>query len=117
MIRSVYLYKIRTFDFPTCLNKLKENNIKVFKLHKVNDYEYTFYAPKHTHKKINNIFFNVEVIKETGYASVFFSSTPKWSNNSFKDCHSDFGAAAINCNSFAARPARPLNNTFAQRTI
>lgn len=73
MIRSVYLYKIRTFDFPTCLNKLKENNIKVFKLHKVNDYEYTFYAPTHTHKKINNIFFNVEVIKETGYASIFFS--------------------------------------------
>lgn len=73
MIKAVYLYKVNIFDITSALNRIKENKIKIYKLKKINQYEYTFYASRYKFKKIKEIFLNVEVIKQTGYASIFLS--------------------------------------------
>ena len=65
MIRSVYLYKIRTFDFPTCLNKLKENNIKVFK------FKDSTKQSKECLKNIKNLFYILATLSIPSTFSMF----------------------------------------------
>ena len=55
MIKAVYLYKVNIFDITSALNKIKENKIKIYKLKKINQYEYTFYASRYKFKKIKEI--------------------------------------------------------------
>lgn len=73
MIKAVYQYKVKNYDISSALNKIKENKIKIYKLKKVSDYEYTFYSSKYKLSKIQEIFISVEVIKQTGYASILLS--------------------------------------------
>lgn len=73
MIKSVYLYKVRVFDIVNALNKIQENKIKIYQLKKVEEYTFTFYASIYTKKKLMSIFSHIEIIKQTGYASIFLS--------------------------------------------
>ncbi len=73
MIKSVYLYKVRVFDIVNALNQIKENKIKIYQLKKVEEYTFTFYASIYTKKKLMSIFAHIEIIKQTGYASIFLS--------------------------------------------
>ena len=47
MIKAVYQYKVKIYDISSALNKIKENKIKIYKLKKISDYEYTFYSSKY----------------------------------------------------------------------
>lgn len=73
MIKAVYQYKVKNYDISSALNKIKENKIKIYKLKKISDYEYTFYSSKYKLSKIQEIFISVEVVKQTGYASIVLS--------------------------------------------
>mgnify|MGYP003314227809 FL=1 len=73
MIKAVYQYKVKIYDISSALNKIKENKIKIYKLKKISDYEYTFYSSKYKLSKIQEIFISVEVVKQTGYASIVLS--------------------------------------------
>lgn len=73
MIKAVYQYKVKIYDISSALNKIKENKIKIYKLKKISDYEYTFYSSKYKLSKIQEIFISVDVVKQTGYASIVLS--------------------------------------------
>lgn len=73
MIKPVYLYKVKVFDFSTSLNLLKQENIKIYQLKKIEPYTYTFYSSIYHLKKLQKIFMNIEVIKQTGYFSIILS--------------------------------------------
>lgn len=73
MIKPVYLYKVKVFDIISALEKIKELNVKIYQLKKIEEYTYTFYASIYTLKRLQSIFLNIEVIKQTGYTSIVLS--------------------------------------------
>lgn len=73
MILPVYLYKIKVFDIINSLEKIKQLDIKIYQLKKTEDYTYTFYASIYTLKRLQSIFTNIEIIKQTGYLSIVLS--------------------------------------------
>ncbi len=73
MIRPLYLYKVHVFDIVNALNQIKENKIKIYQLKRFDEYTYTFYASIYVKKKLTHIFTNIEILKQTGYASIFLS--------------------------------------------
>lgn len=73
MIKPVYKYKVKDFLLSNSLNKLKELNVKIYKLNKVSENEYTFYASIYALKRIQSVFLDVNIIKQTGYLSIFLS--------------------------------------------
>lgn len=73
IIKAVYLYKVKVFDIAASLEKIKESKIKIHKLKKTGEYTFTFYASIYNYKKLQSIFANIEIIKQTGYLSILLS--------------------------------------------
>lgn len=73
MLRPVYLYKVRVFDITNALTQIKTLNIKIYQLKNIGEYTYTFYASIYALKRLQSIFFNIEILKKTGYASIILS--------------------------------------------
>ena len=43
-IKRKFLYQVNIFDISFLLNKVNENNIKIYELKKIGKYTYSFYA-------------------------------------------------------------------------
>lgn len=65
-IKAVNIYKIKVFDITNTLNKFKDNNIKIYKLNKIEEYTYTFEASILDKKKITKLLDNYKIIKTSG---------------------------------------------------
>ena len=72
-IKAVNIYKIKVFDITNTLNTFKENNIKIYKLNKIDEYIYTFEAAIFDKKKITKTLDNYEIIKTSGLLSNMLS--------------------------------------------
>ena len=73
MIKPLYLYKVYTYNIVSSLNKLKSLKVKIYNLKQIDQNTYTFYSSIYCLNRIKSVFYDLNVIKQTGYFSIFLS--------------------------------------------
>ena len=73
LIKPQCLLEIVIFDGSYLLNTLKDNNINIYNLRKIDSYTYRFYCSVFSIKKIKSIFSSCKIIKYVGLLSSIFS--------------------------------------------
>lgn len=73
IIKPVYLYEIKVFDIASTLNLLKDNNVKIVDLKKIDDYTYSFYCSIYKDKVIKKLINNVQIVRRDGLLNNIFS--------------------------------------------
>lgn len=72
-INAYYEYETHVIDIISFLEKLKENNIVIFKLNKIDKYTYRFYCSYKYKRKLLELYKDVKLISKKGYLHSIFS--------------------------------------------
>ena len=66
MLKSLDKYEVRVFDISTPLNQLKEEKVTLYRLKKIDEFTYTFYASPYARNRIKKVFNNPKLIQKVG---------------------------------------------------
>lgn len=73
IISPKYLYEIKVFDIASTLNLLKDNQVKIINLTKVDQYTFRFNASIYKDKLIKQLIPNIKIINKVGLINNMFS--------------------------------------------